>query len=90
MWLEVWKWEREVGGGARKVGETIGGYRGRCESGERARIIERKDKEGKSVVWAKLGEVEDKKKIMVEKRKLDRRKERIEDNLTWEERKAAW
>lgn len=37
-----------------------------------------------------MGGVEDKKKIMVEKRKLDRRKKRIEDNLIWEERNAAW
>lgn len=57
---------------------------------ERARVIGRKDREGRAVVWAKLGGVEDKKKIMREKRKLPGRKERVEDDLTWGKKKAAW
>lgn len=33
--------------------------------------------------------VEDKKKVIVEKRKLGERKKRVENDLTWGERKAA-
>lgn len=56
---------------------------------ERARIIGRKDRKGRVVVWAKLGGVEDKKKVIREKRMLAGTKERVEDDLTWGERKAA-
>lgn len=37
-----------------------------------------------------MGGVEDKKKVMREKRKLPGRKERVEDDLTWGKKKAAW
>lgn len=42
------------------------------------------------MVVVRLGSREQKRQVMEKKRKLKGRKERIEDDLTWEERKMKW
>ncbi|EFN85015.1 hypothetical protein EAI_14345 [Harpegnathos saltator] len=47
-------------------------------------------KEGEGMVLVKLGSLEEKRKVMEAKKKLRGRRERIEDDLTMEERKTKW
>ncbi|EFN80936.1 hypothetical protein EAI_02880 [Harpegnathos saltator] len=59
------------------------------EMREVKRIGKRK-KEGEGMVFVKLGSWEEKRKVMEAKQKLRGRKERIEDDLTVEERRTKW
>ncbi|EFN85896.1 hypothetical protein EAI_12283 [Harpegnathos saltator] len=47
-------------------------------------------KEGKGMVLAKLGSLEEKRKVIEAKKKLRGRREKIEDDLTVGKRKAKW
>ncbi|EFN81027.1 hypothetical protein EAI_05498 [Harpegnathos saltator] len=47
-------------------------------------------REGEGTVLVKLGSMEEKRKVMEAKKKLRGRKERIEDDLTREERRTKW
>ncbi|EFN90024.1 hypothetical protein EAI_06600 [Harpegnathos saltator] len=52
--------------------------------------IGKEEKKGEGMVLVKLGSVEEKRKVMEAKKKLKGRRERIEDDLTAEERKTKW
>ncbi|KMQ83947.1 hypothetical protein RF55_18740 [Lasius niger] len=78
--------EGEVRGGVEKVLEEIGV---KVKIEEIRRIGGKYGKEGGMVV-VKLGSREQKKEVMEKKKRLKGRKIRIEDDLTWEERKIRW
>ncbi|EZA51888.1 hypothetical protein X777_09581 [Ooceraea biroi] len=83
--------DREGGGGrskgecskfARRVGVEV-------ELKEVGRIGG-KDREGREMIWVRLGSKEGKKRVMEERKELRERRERIGDDLTWRERRIEW
>ncbi|KMQ86170.1 hypothetical protein RF55_14931 [Lasius niger] len=78
--------EREIKKGVEKVLEKIGA---KVKIEEVRRAGGKYGKEGRMVV-VKLGSREQKREIMEKKKRLMGRKIRIEDDLTWEERKIRW
>ncbi|EFN89600.1 hypothetical protein EAI_04348 [Harpegnathos saltator] len=52
--------------------------------------IGKEEKKGEGMVLVKFESVEEERKVMEAKKKLKGRRERIEDDLTAEERKTKW
>ncbi|XP_070168832.1 uncharacterized protein PF3D7_1120000-like [Polyergus mexicanus] len=76
----------DVRGGVEKILEILG-VNIKIESVKRVGIMTEGER-GMAVVT--LGSMEQKRQVMENKKKLRGREERIEDDLTWEERKVRW
>ncbi|EFN87353.1 hypothetical protein EAI_02127 [Harpegnathos saltator] len=84
---------REVEIGEKGVEEGVNKIWRRLELEVEMREVKRIGKgrkEGEGMVLVKLGNWEEKRKVMELKKKLRGKKERIEDDLTVEERKTKW
>ncbi|XP_053999875.1 uncharacterized protein LOC128887701 [Hylaeus anthracinus] len=78
------------GKGKEEVVEEIWGKIGAKEKVEEVRRIGKVDREGRGRLLVKMEGVEGKRKVMMAKRELKGRPERIEDDRTEEERRARW
>ncbi|XP_053989896.1 uncharacterized protein LOC128882336 [Hylaeus volcanicus] len=78
------------GKGKEEVVEEIWGRIGVKEKIEEVRRIGKVDREGRGRLMVKMEGVEGKRKVMMARRKLKGRPERIEDDRTEEERRARW
>ncbi|XP_036145349.1 trichohyalin isoform X1 [Monomorium pharaonis] len=79
--------------GEGKVEETIKelwGEMGIEESLREVRRVGGVDREGRGMMLVKLGSLESKRRVMEAKKRLKGRRERIDDDLTREERRARW
>jgi len=50
----------------------------------------RREEGKKEIIWVRLGDEEQKKKVMEKKNRLKGRKERILEDWTWKERRMRW
>lgn len=57
---------------------------------EEMRRLRGSDERGTEMVWVRLENEEQRRRVLEGKRKLKGRRERIMENLTWKERRMRW
>lgn len=70
----------------KKIFKSIGGR----DQNRGDKKIRKKEKRGTEMIWVKLGNKEQKKKVLKKKRNLKGTRDRIIEDLTWKERKTSW